>query len=231
MAKGAKGKKGRKKKLSAEELAFQQIQQEIRPVFDLYDADKDGYLTLREFPHFMKAVAAPLTDELLENAELAFQHIDINAAAEFVREVRDNMHPADRMKEEFFAILNPTAEWVGPVQDLRVLYNLLCQGEFKLQPKEIKWLIKHVKKNQLSDLQKKLIGEGKSPEEIKAAMDELSKTETTDAREIIKVMNYSIQTGTCLLPDDEKERRRKEEASRKEKERKEREKALAAKKK
>lgn len=222
-----KGKKGGKKKLSPEEVAAQAIQQEVQSIFELYDSDKDGFLSLREFPYFMKAVCAPLTPELEERIETTFTAIDLPIAIEFIREVRDNMHIADRMKEEFFSALNLSEVRVGPIQEIKTLNALLCVGEYKVQPKEIKWLLKHVQKNMAQDIQRQMIGEGRSNEEIKVAMDAVYKSENTDIREIIKVMNFSIQTGTCLLPDEEKEKKRKEEAAAKKKA--EREKELRAK--
>lgn len=54
-------------------------------------------------------------------------------------------------------------------------------------------------------------------------MDAVYKSDKTDIREIIKVMNFSIQTGTCLLPEEEKERKRKEEAAAKKKAEREKE--------
>lgn len=222
MPKGKKSSKG-KKKLSPEEIAAQEIQQEIQPIFELYDADRDGFLSIKEFPYFMKAVCSPLPPELEERIESTFTAIDIAIATEFVREVRENMHIADRMKEEFFSILNLSEVRTGPIQEIKTLNSILCVGEFKVAPKEIKWLLKHVQKNMAQDLQRQMIGEGKSQEEIKVAMDAVYKSDKTDIREIIKVMNFSIQTGTCLLPEEEKERKRKEEAAAKKKAEREKE--------
>lgn len=71
------------------------------------------------------------TPELEERVESTFTAIDIAIATEFVREVRENMHIADRMKEEFFSILNLSEVRTGPIQEIKTLNSILCVGSLK----------------------------------------------------------------------------------------------------